>query len=59
MILEPGTLVEHRIPGRASTYGLGVVVSYTNFTGLYKVYWSKHGSAVHHVRESLKVIEAT
>lgn len=54
--LEQGQLVKHRLLDRAAIYGIGMIISYNRITGLYKVYWSSHQSAVHHVRESLEII---
>jgi hypothetical protein len=56
MFLKEGQLVKHKIPDRSKKYGLGIVVSYNRITGLYKVYWSLQEAAIHHVRESLRVL---
>lgn len=52
-----GNLVMHKMDFYQPKFGVGTVISYDRWTGLYKVWWSFKNDFEWHVKETLVCIQ--
>tara|TARA_Y100000592_G_scaffold510_1_gene773 strand:- start:2571 stop:2756 length:186 start_codon:yes stop_codon:yes gene_type:complete len=54
---KKGDLVTHKLDYHLPNYGIGVIVSYDRWHGLYKVWWPQRECVKHHGADILIKVE--
>jgi len=56
-VYEKGDLVIHRLDYHLPSYGIGVILSYDRWHGLYRVWWPQKECIKHHAFDILAKLE--
>jgi hypothetical protein len=54
---KKGDLVTYKVDHHLSSHGVGIIVLYNRWLGLYKVWWPTKGVFDHHVIETLSRLD--